>query len=116
MFDRLLILRMKKSLNIFLDESKDCEMQEECEDALCACKRKVGRHLCYKLAVAWPECDRSPLKVCDLPAMEDAHRMCKVVEKLPGVNIDSMPVMEDVMDGVITVNPSFFVAPEGVYQ
>jgi hypothetical protein len=114
--DPLLHSKLTHSFVTFLKEAERCDAQgSNCDGRLCQCKRRAGRHLCYKLELHWPECAQSRAGLCDADAVQSAREICASVEKLPGVNVDSMPIFEVEEDPPEVTGTSFFKAPDGVH-
>jgi hypothetical protein len=114
--DQLLHSKLKSSFTAFLKEGSRCEsMGPDCTDGLCSCKRKAARHLCYTLELHWPECDQSIAGLCEADAVKAAKAVCASVEKLPGVNIDNVPVFEVETDPSDVTGTTFWQAPDGVH-
>jgi len=118
--DRNIIEQIRRNYRSFLAESAYCdEMGDYCEGRLCRCKRRTGRHLCYKMNLLWQQDCKVASKVqpCEDPSVTEVKDMCSVMEKLPGVNVDNWLLSPKAERGApVPEAPTFFFAPEGVYE
>ena len=118
--DRNLVEQIRRNYRSFLAESAYCDaMGDYCDGRLCRCKRRTGRHLCYKMNLLWQQDCHVPSKVlpCEDPSVTEVKDMCSVMEKLPGVNVDSWLLSPKTERGEpVQEAPTFFFAPEGVYE
>jgi len=118
--DRNIIEQIRRNYRSFLAESAYCDqMGDYCEGRLCRCKRRTGRHLCYKMNLLWQQDCKVESKVqpCEDPSLTEVKDMCTVMEKLPGVNVDSWFLSPKAERGEpVPAAPTFFFAPEGVYE
>jgi len=117
--DRNLIEQIRRNYRAFLAEAKYCDqLGDYCEGRLCRCKRRAGRHLCYKMDILWQDDCKvaSKVKPCEDLSVTEVKDMCTVMEKLPGVNVDHWPIAPKVERGESKEQPNFFFAPEGVYE
>ena len=118
--DRNIVEQIRRNYRAFLAESEQCDqMGDYCEGRLCRCKRRTGRHLCYKMNLLWQQdCKvESRVQPCEDASVTEVKDMCSVMEKLPGVNVDSWLLNPKLERGEpVQEAPTFFFAPDGVYQ
>jgi len=118
--DRNLIEQLRRNYRSFLAETAHCDkLGDYCEGRLCRCKRRTGRHLCYKMNLIFQQdCHvSSVVKPCKDPSVTEVQDMCSVMEKLPGVNVDAWMLNLKTERGEPPLEaPTFFFAPEGVYE
>ena len=82
-------------------------------------RRRAGRHLCYKMNFLWQDDCKvaSEVQPCQDLSVTEVQDMCTVMEKLPGVNVDHWIATPKMARGEPPKEaPTFFFAPEGVYE
>ena len=118
--DRNLIEEIRRNYRTFLAEAEYCDqLGDYCEGRLCRCKRRVGRHLCYKMNLLWQDDCKvaSEVQPCQDLSVTEVQDMCTVMEKLPGVNVDHWIATPNMARGEPHQEaPTLFFAPEGVYE